>query len=366
MPPPLAANPKLDSPAARREPAAGRPDQRPVAVWLLVCCALVFAMVLLGGLTRLTHSGLSMVDWRPLTGWLPPLSEAEWQAAFRAYQQYPEYQQLNRGMTLEGFQSIFWLEYVHRLWGRLIGLVFAVPLLYFWVTGRLRGGLWPRLLGIFTLGAMQGVLGWYMVRSGLVDRPDVSQYRLAAHLGLAVAIYGAMLWVALGLLHPRHRDTVSTPLARASGGLVALVLVTTLSGGFVAGLDAGLAYNTFPLMGEHLVPPGMLALEPPLANLFENIVTVQFTHRVLALATLVAACVLWWRAVRHPAARPARHAFHLLLAAALVQAALGVSTLLLMVPVALAAAHQAGALLLFTAALYARHALARAHGAGAG
>jgi len=232
--------------------------QRVIAAWLFAVCAMVFAMVVLGGVTRLTHSGLSMVQWRPVSGWLPPLGEAEWEQAFARYRHFPEYRELNPDLTLAGFKGIFWLEYVHRLWGRLIGLAFFVPFAVFllrgWVDRRLAG----KLFVLFLLGALQGLLGWYMVRSGLVERPDVSQYRLAAHLGTAFVIYGAMLWVALGLLHPP-----SGPRPRPARGawfayvVVGLVMLTALSGGFVAGLDAGFAYNTFPLMDGELVPAGL-------------------------------------------------------------------------------------------------------------
>ncbi|MEE2980442.1 MAG: COX15/CtaA family protein, partial [Pseudomonadota bacterium] len=176
-------------------------DQRHrIAFWLLICCAMVFVMVVLGGVTRLTHSGLSMVEWQPVTGILPPLTDAEWQAAFERYRQYPEYQKLNRHMDVDGFKSIFWLEFIHRLWGRTIGVVFALPFLWFWWRGAIDRRLAPKLVFMFVLGGLQGLMGWYMVKSGLVDRPDVSQYRLTAHLALAFLVYGYMLWVALGLL----------------------------------------------------------------------------------------------------------------------------------------------------------------------
>ncbi|MGH8473272.1 MAG: COX15/CtaA family protein, partial [Gammaproteobacteria bacterium] len=203
-------------------------------------------MVLLGGVTRLKHAGLSIVEWQPLTGILPPLSAPAWEDAFAQYQRYPEYQKLNRGMTLGEFKSIYWLEYLHRLWGRLIGIAFLVPCLYFTLRHRIGRALIPRLAMLFALGGLQGALGWYMVKSGLVDRPDVSQYRLSAHLGLAAFIYGYMLWVALGLLRPRTAAEGALP--RYCFAVLGLVFATLLSGGFVAGLDAGFAYNTFPLM----------------------------------------------------------------------------------------------------------------------
>lgn len=331
--------------------------RRPVAAWLFVCCAMVALMVILGGVTRLTHSGLSIVDWRPLTGLLPPLSQAEWEAAFHAYQQYPEYRQLNLHMTLAGFKEIFWLEYAHRLWGRLIGLAFLAPLLYFAFRGYIARWLWPHLAGLFVLGALQGLLGWYMVQSGLVDRPDVSHYRLAAHLGLAFVIYGYMLHLGLRLLSGSSAPaSVAAGLRAPTLLILALVFVTVIYGAFVAGLDAGFVYNTFPLMGGRLIPAGLFALEPPLANLSENVVTVQFIHRLLASAVLLAAALLWWRARRLALPGRTHIAVHALLGTAALQSALGIATVLLVVPVALAAAHQAGALALFTATLWTLHA----------
>lgn len=332
---------------------------RSIAVWLIVCCAMIFVMVMLGGLTRLTHSGLSMVEWKPLTGLLPPLSAAEWEAAFAKYRQYPEYQKINAGMTLGEFKSIFWLEFVHRLWGRAIGVAFLVPLLYFLLRRRIGWSLAPKLVAIFVLGGLQGLLGWYMVKSGLVDRPDVSQYRLTAHLGAAFLIYGYILWVALGLLFP-------APTARAANvgtlyrlviGFAALVAVTVLSGALVAGLDAGFAYNTFPLMDGRLVPRDVLAMEPLAANFLDNVITVQFDHRILAISVALFGALLWLVARPMPLHRRAALALDVLLLAVAVQVALGIATLLTVVALPLAAAHQAGAMLLFTATLWLLHEL---------
>lgn len=328
---------------------------RAVVAWLFICCALIFAMVVLGGVTRLTHSGLSIVEWRPITGILPPFTETEWQQAFSDYQRYPEFTKLNSDMTLQGFKSIFWLEYLHRVLGRIIGVVFFVPFVFFLITGRVGRALVPKLITMFVLGGLQGLLGWYMVKSGLVDRPDVSQYRLSAHLGLAFLIYGYIFWVALGLLSPL-RDRGDIPgiggLRYMTWVLVALVFVTALSGGLVAGLDAGLAYNTFPLMGGRVIPEGMFSLQPVTRNLFENLITVQFDHRVLATLVFCVTLGLWvWSLRRQPPTRT-KMAFHSMLVAALLQVALGISTLLLVVPIPLAAAHQAGALVLFTASLW--------------
>jgi len=305
--------------------------------------------VVLGGVTRLTGSGLSMVEWKPLLGWLPPFTEADWQALFDKYRQFPEYQKKNIGMTLAEFEGIFWLEYLHRLLGRLIGVAFLLPFLWFLVRRRIDRRLLPRLVLLLALGGLQGLLGWYMVKSGLVDRPDVSQYRLAAHLGLAVLIYGVMIWLALSLL--LARPAAAAPgLRRAALGVAALVLLTLLSGALVAGLDAGFVYNSFPLMDGRLLPAGYWRLGA--ASPFEDIATVQFHHRWLAVLTFLAVVALWLYARGFELGPRARLAAHLVLAAAALQVALGIATLLSVVAIPLAAAHQAGALALFTMALW--------------
>ncbi len=321
---------------------------RIVGLWLFALAAMVFVMVVIGGLTRLTNSGLSMVEWRPVTGWLPPLSDAAWEATFRAYQATPEYRHINAGMSLGAFKGIFWLEYIHRLWGRMIGVVFFVPFLVFLVRGWLDRRLAPRLALLFALGGLQGALGWFMVASGLVDRPDVSQYRLVAHFAAALAIYAALLWIALGLVVRTPPWNPSRGLGRGPLAVGALIFVTMLSGGFVAGTDAGFAYNTFPLMDGRLIPEGLLTLSPVYLNFFENITTVQFTHRVLALSA-VAAVVAFWLVVRGRALpERSRLAINGLLAVALLQAGLGISTLVLVMPTALAALHQANGVALLT------------------
>ncbi|MFI4988718.1 MAG: COX15/CtaA family protein [Alphaproteobacteria bacterium] len=338
--------------------ASQRSGDRAVAYWLLACCAMVFAMVVIGGITRLTHSGLSIVTWDPIMGALPPLGQAEWQAQFDLYKATLQYRLENEGMTLAAFKAIFWWEYVHRLWGRLIGVVFLVPFLYFAMSGRIDRKLAPRLAILFLLGALQGVLGWFMVMSGLAERSSVSQYRLAAHLAAALLIYGYMLALALALLAPPAARARS--IGRASVGgylLTAWILLVALSGAFVAGLHAGLVYNSFPLMDGRVVPAGLFPAAPWYANLFADVTTVQFEHRLLAMAT--AALVLLFRlSLRRLALGPrARLAANLLALMVLVQLALGIATLLLVVPIPLAAWHQAGALLLFTLALWTAHEL---------
>ncbi len=332
------------------------PADRRIATWLLVCCLLVFAMVVLGGVTRLTGSGLSMTDWKPIMGVLPPLNDADWQARFELYQQTPEFRKINAHMDVEAFKGIFWLEYLHRLLGRTIGIAFFVPFMVFLVRGdiamRRSGKYWL----MFILGGLQGLMGWYMVKSGLVDVPHVSQYRLTAHLSLAFLVFGYMLWVALSHLYPGDiRDR--HPWFGRTAALTALICVTIVSGGFVAGLDAGLVYNTFPTMGGQWLPAGLLALDPWWRNAFDNLTTVQFDHRVLALTTLASVLVFWLLRVRARFSARSLAATHVLLGVAFLQVTLGVSTLLLRVPLALAAAHQAVAMLLFASALYLTHSL---------
>jgi heme a synthase len=336
-------------------PAHASYAPRAVAAWLLACCALVFAMVVVGGVTRLTHSGLSITEWQPIVGTIPPLSSSDWAEAFAKYQATPEFRLVNHAMTLGEFKDIFWWEYFHRLLGRLIGVAFAAPFLWFVVRRRIPPGYAAPLAAIFLLGGLQGALGWYMVKSGLVDDPRVSQFRLTAHLALAFLIFAAMLWTAMSLLDARrHR---AAPWLRApTAGFAALVFVMVCTGGLVAGLRAGLAYNTFPSMNGYVVPPGILMLEPAWRNFFWNIATVQFDHRALAWLIALVTPVLWWRVMRAPASPRARAGASALLGMVGVQIALGIATLLNVVPLPLAALHQAGALTVFALALNVAHA----------
>ena len=332
---------------------------RSVAAWLLVCCALVFAIVVVGGVTRLTHSGLSITEWQPIVGTLPPLTDADWNDAFSKYQLTPEYRQVNKGMALPEFQRIFWWEYFHRLLGRLVGVVFLVPFLWFLARRKIPPGYGARLAVIFALGAAQGALGWFMVKSGLVDDPRVSQFRLTSHLGLAFLIFAAMFWTALSLLAPSRRNGqgAGAKAERWTAAVALLVFLQVLSGGIVAGIHAGLAYNTFPLMNGALVPAEIMMIDPAWKNFFYNMATVQFDHRLLAWILAVAVPLAWWKVVRDPdAPSSARIAAHLLLAMLAVQVTLGILTLVHVVPLPLAALHQAGALLLFAAALNLAHA----------
>jgi cytochrome c oxidase assembly protein subunit 15 len=329
---------------------------RGIAQWLLVCCALVFVMVVLGGVTRLTGSGLSMVDWRPVTGILPPLSDEAWQNTFEMYQQTPEFQKVNSQMDVNDFKGIFWLEYLHRLLGRTIGIVFLVPLLVFIWRGHIRRDETLKYGTMFVLGGLQGVLGWYMVKSGLVDNPHVSQYRLTAHLIAAFLIYAYMFWVAMSLLYPSSGDPPH-PWYGKTVALTALITLTVISGGFVAGLKAGKIYNTFPMMGEYWIPPDYMAMTPWWRNLFDNLSTVQFDHRVLAITTFVLIVIFWARIPKSDLPERVKKSVNALLHTGVLQVALGIATLLLVVPVSLAAAHQGVAMVLFTVALYLCHGL---------
>ena len=344
-------------------PAAARPDAaaRPVAAWLFVCCALVFAMVVVGGVTRLTRSGLSITEWQPIAGTLPPLNDAAWEEAFAKYRATPEFRQVNHAMTLPEFKGIFWWEYFHRLLGRLIGVAFLIPFVGFALRRRIPPGYGWKLAGVFALGGLQGAMGWYMVQSGLVDDPRVSQFRLTAHLGLALAIFAAMLWLALSLVRPPPAPAANAAraaLRRLARVVAATIFVMALSGGFVAGIRAGFAYNTFPLMNGALVPPEIFLLEPWWKNFFWNMATVQFDHRLIAWIIAVLVPLLWWRLRTTPDVPPgARIGGHLLLGLVAVQIALGIATLVHVVPLHLAAMHQAGAVLVLAAALNVAHAL---------
>jgi len=330
------------------------PNARQIRLWLLVCAGMVFLMVVLGGLTRLTESGLSMVEWQPLK-LLPPLTDGDWQAEFESYQKFPEFQKLNSWMSVEDFKGIYWLEFLHRLWGRIIGVVFAVPFFWFLLSGRVNGRFALTLGGLLVLGGAQGVLGWFMVASGLVDRPDVSQYRLAAHLVLAFVVYGALIWVALGVKPLNTNDGLaqpSDPLTSRLSLLISLaVLLVVMSGAFVAGLNAGMIYNTFPLMDGQIVPEGMYEIAPWYLNWFENVMTVQFNHRVLGILLAFISGFVWWRVRREDYGDPVRTIANALVVMVLIQAGLGIVTLLFVVPLPLALAHQAGALVVFTLAI---------------
>ncbi len=328
-------------------------NRRNIAIWLLTCGAMVALMVVIGGITRLTESGLSMTEWRPLIGWIPPLSEAEWQRVFDRYRDTSEYRIQFPGMDLEGFKTIFWWEYIHRVWGRLIGLVFGLPLIWFVIRRRIERPMIPHLVALLFLGGFQGLIGWWMVVSGFVDRDDVSQYRLTIHLGVAIAILGYLLWLAIGLLaRGEERATPSAGLRRLSRATAATAFVTILSGGMVAGINAGFINNTWPLMDGGLLPDDFAALSPFWLNFFENHSTVQFGHRILAYLTAIVASIYWFRARSAGLPARARTVANLLGAMVALQIVLGIFTLLLVVPISLAVLHQGGAVMLFALATW--------------
>ncbi len=326
---------------------------RMIAFWLFACAALVFAMITIGAITRLTESGLSITEWKPVTGALPPLDAAQWQRSFDLYRQSPEFQKKHFWMELADYKKIYFWEWLHRLLGRLIGIAYALPFVAFLACGWIEKRDRLKLGALFALGGMQGAMGWYMVKSGLVDIPAVSHFRLAAHLGLALVIYALMVWHGLGFL--RRGAATMQPESLPPGLLVHLrvflgiVALTICWGAFVAGLDAGLIYNTFPLMNGHVVAPDAFALTPAWLNVLENPAAVQFVHRWLGILTALAGLALWARAVRANAAHPGIHAAALIV---LCQAALGIATLLTQVYLPLAALHQAGAVVLLTAVIY--------------
>jgi cytochrome c oxidase assembly protein subunit 15 len=345
--------------ASRMDYAATRQSRRLVAIWLFTVAAMIMVMIILGGATRLTGSGLSIMEWAPIMGALPPTSDAEWHRLFALYQKIPQYSLVNEGFGLAGFKHIFWLEWTHRLWGRLIGVVFLVPLLWLGFTARIERRLMPRLGLLFVLGGLQGAVGWFMVASGFFpDSTAVSPYRLVIHLALALILYAAIVWTGLSALYPAHRRTPAPRnLRRLAFACLAMVSLTIVAGGFTAGLHAGLTFNTFPLMDGSLVPDGYAAMHPFIRNLTENIAAVQFDHRLLATITLVlisTMAVLGWRGgLPRPLAV-------CLAAAVACQYILGVTTLLLVVPVFVATLHQFGATVLLTVMLVVAHRLSLA------
>jgi cytochrome c oxidase assembly protein subunit 15 len=325
---------------------------RAVRVWLAALAVLIVAMILVGGATRLTDSGLSITEWKPIVGVIPPLSESEWSEAFASYKTIPEYTELKRGMSLEEFKTIYWWEWAHRFLGRLIGFAFLIPFVAFLIAGYIPRPLFPKLLGLFVLGGLQGALGWYMVKSGLTVRTDVSQYRLAAHFGVALLILGYTLWLLFGLGRGGRAAPRDRSASLVACFVLALIVTQMLAGALVAGTDAGMGYNTWPLIDGAFVPPGLGEASPWYLNLFENPLTVQFQHRMLGYAVVLAALgQLAWLALKG-ADQPLIGSALTLALFALLQAALGVWTLLLSVPIVLGLAHQAGAIALFAVALY--------------
>ncbi len=331
------------------------PSAKAIAIWLFAVAGLVLLMIIVGGATRLTDSGLSITEWKPILGAIPPLSDGDWIAAFEKYKQIPEFKLVNKNITIDGFKTIFWWEWGHRFLGRFIGLAFGIPFLYFLVTGALSKSLALRLFGILLLGALQGVIGWYMVMSGLVDRVDVSQYRLALHLTIAFIILGMLIWVALEVLSPagkfgaRHQ---MTPLSFFAALIVGLLLVQVVLGAFVAGTKAGLAFTTWPDMNGEWIPSDMGQLSPWYVNLFEDIATIQFNHRLMAYVIGVLMVINFFVVVLSAHRRRRLVASAVLVMLAIVgQIALGIWTLLNAVPINLGIAHQGAGALVFAMAV---------------
>ena len=322
--------------------------------WLLFCACLVFLMVVIGGLTRLTESGLSIVEWKLVTGILPPLNETQWQEEFARYQTSPQYRNVNSGMDVAAFKSIYWLEYLHRLLGRLVGVAFFVPLLFFLARKRIPPQLRPRLVAIFLLGGMQGAIGWYMVKSGLIDMPMVSPLRLAFHLSLAFVLFALLLWSAYDCGVRRWQNS-SAGLRKFSSVTIALVLAQVILGALVAGLDAGLVYNSFPTMNGQWMPSEIAFLNPWWRNLWQNAATVQFMHRMGAYIVAVTLGIFAVKLMRNDRDERLKKAGMVLLLLLAAQFTLGVLTLLYQVPVPLASLHQAFALILFGHCVTIRH-----------
>ncbi len=332
---------------------------RRLGIWLALWAGMLYLLILIGGATRLTESGLSITEWKPVSGVIPPFGADQWNAAFARYQQIPQYAALNAGMTVGQFQRIFLWEYSHRLWARLVGVAFAVPLLFFLARGMVPRGMRGRLWILLLLLGLQGALGWFMVASGLSGRTEVSQYRLAAHLAAALLIYGATVWTAADFLaRPRVALTAAERTLRRGAFLVTgLALLTAVAGAFVAGLRAGRVFNTFPLMGGSIVPPGYGVMSPWWRNLFENPGAVQFDHRFLAWSVAGSGLALWWWGRRKGLSPLTHTALQRVAMVVVLQFSLGIATLLSRVPVVLGVAHQAGAVLLVTTALLLLHAV---------
>jgi cytochrome c oxidase assembly protein subunit 15 len=323
---------------------------KPITIWLYSCCFLIILMVFIGGITRLTGSGLSIVEWQPVTGIIPPLNLQQWQGEFAKYQQSPEYIQVNNHMTLSNFKFIYLLEYSHRLLGRIAGIIFILPFIYFLCQGHFTKRLTLQLCGIFILGGIEGGLGWYMVSSGLSTHPEVSQYRLALHLGFACIIFAAVWWITLNNYpYPRSDNYPLRCKSHAALNII-LIFLQIVAGAFVAGLHAGLIYNSFPLMDGHLVPDSILILQPLWRNFFENTATVQFLHRILAMIILVSISYFYWR-WKSVVTRKLQVLLNLVALIVVAQFSLGILTLVYQVPIILASMHQLGAILLFAVAI---------------
>ena len=331
-------------------------QNRPIILWLFTGCLLIATMVVVGGITRLTGSGLSIVEWDVIMGTLPPLNDTQWELMFEKYKQTPQYIHENFDFSTEEFKSIFWWEYIHRLIGRFIGIVFLIPFLYFYFTKKISKELLPKLLILFVMGGFQGFLGWFMVKSGLSKDPMVSHYRLAAHLTTAFLTFGYTFWVALGLIYPNktENNVATLKMKKYINGFFVLLLVQIVYGAFVAGLRAGKICNTFPLMCDSLVPD-IFNNGSILHTIFESHMGVQFIHRTLAYMVFAFALFIWWQAKNQALSLQIKKATTVLLAIVLLQFLLGVITILYAVPISMGVIHQLGAFLLFAVTLFAMH-----------
>ncbi|MGQ0828529.1 MAG: COX15/CtaA family protein [Bacteroidota bacterium] len=332
---------------------------RPIIIWLLAGCFLIYAMVVIGGITRLTHSGLSMVEWNMIVGSMPPMNDADWQEPFEKYKQSPEYRIINNQFTLEEFKSIYWWEYTHRMLGRTIGLVFFIPFCYFWVKKKFDTPLLKKMILLLILGSFQGVLGWFMVKSGLQKEPHVSHYRLAAHLISAFTVFGFTFWYAMDLIYPAaaEENNAKKKITRYAKIMFGLIVLQIIYGAFVAGLKAGLFYNTFPKMSGSFMPETVTAYEPFWKNFMENPAGVQFIHRCLAYVVTIFVLFVWEHARTIQLTPLQRKASNVMLATVAIQFILGVITILYAVPVAMGVLHQTGAFFLFASALFFIHSL---------
>lgn len=333
-------------------------QHRSIIIWLFTGCLLIAIMVVVGGITRLTGSGLSIVEWDVIMGTFPPLNEAQWEEMFQKYKQTPQYIHENFDFSTEEFKSIFWWEYIHRLLGRFIGMVFLIPFLFFYFTKKISKELMPKLLIIFVMGGFQGFLGWFMVKSGLSKDPMVSHYRLAAHLTTAFLTFGYTFWVALGLIYPKklENDVATLKLKKYTNVFFILLLIQIIYGAFVAGLRAGKICNTFPLMCDSLVPD-IFSKGSFMHTIFETHMGVQFVHRTLAYLVLAFVLYIWWKVKKHEFSSQIKQAANVLLAIVSLQFLLGVITILYAVPISMGVIHQLGAFLLFAVTLFAMHRL---------
>ena len=324
--------------------------------WLIICCIFVFTMVFIGGLTRLTDSGLSIVNWNIFSGIFPPLLNSEWIELFEKYKQFPEYKLINKNISLDDFKFIFWMEYIHRIWGRLIFLIFLIPLIIFLKKKYIPKKLKKHFLIILLLILLQGLFGWHMVKSGLIDIPDVNHYRLSIHLTMAFIIYGYLLFLTFSIYYLKKNKkkiiTKNKSFHLINLFLICLILITIFSGGMVAGLDAGLVYNTFPLMGDVFMPLDIWELNPKFINFFENPITVQFEHRILGIITFTLILLIWFYAKIKNLPLSVIRKVNILLLVVLIQVSLGIATLMSYVETSIALIHQSGALVLYTVSIW--------------